>query len=651
MTDEDAPLRWIAREGLKAPLPENWKPCKTGEAGEVFYFNFATGESVWDHPCDEHYRKFFEEEKRKRALARAASSRDRPDPHSGRVAAVVAPGASLNKLMPLGSLGGPDPLGRVGGSRDRTAAAAPAVGGSRDRTAAPVVVAKSGADRHEREDKACIFVQSPDLRWCLLHNCEFESLAVLRHLCSAFVLDVPRVINSKDWQLKHLCVILHKKSKDSKLGLYFYQRCFRRDPHADDGVAIIRVPDAAGKLMVGERIMSVQGHVVRGPLHAVWLLRELEGYLIIKKQPKRPDFEAKYQEYAQIEAGAIPTLVTLVQAIPTLVTLVQSGTDGQKEQAAVALGFLAHSARHRVAIAQAGAIAPLVTLLRSGTDAQKWIAASTLGFLAHDAEHRVLIAQAGAIAPLVTLLQSGTDGQGAAAAVLRNLAYGSFDRQKKHAAAALRNKNAIAQAGGIAPLVALVQSGTDGQKDTAAGALWNLSFAAGNKVAIAQAGGIAPLVTLLQRGTDGQKESAAGALATLALHAENQVLIAQAGAIAPLVTLMQSGTDRQKWEAAIALGNLADAGNRVAILQAGAIAPLVTLMQSGTDRQKEQAVGALRNLAQNAENQVMIAQAGAIAPLVTLVQSGTIRQKKKAVRLLGIFAIARLRTLVQRAWS
>ena len=74
MTDEDAPLRWIAREGLKASLPENWKPCKTGEAGEVYYFNFATGESVWDHPCDEHYRKLFEEEKRKLALARAANS-------------------------------------------------------------------------------------------------------------------------------------------------------------------------------------------------------------------------------------------------------------------------------------------------------------------------------------------------------------------------------------------------------------------------------------------------------------------------------------------------------------------------------------------------------------------------------------------------
>ena len=53
-TEKD--LFWIAREGLKAPLPENWKPCKTG-AEEIYYFNFASGESVWDHPCDEYYRK------------------------------------------------------------------------------------------------------------------------------------------------------------------------------------------------------------------------------------------------------------------------------------------------------------------------------------------------------------------------------------------------------------------------------------------------------------------------------------------------------------------------------------------------------------------------------------------------------------------
>ena len=50
---KDKDLFWIAREGLCAPLPKHWKPCKTTDTEEIYYFNFATGESIWDHPCDE----------------------------------------------------------------------------------------------------------------------------------------------------------------------------------------------------------------------------------------------------------------------------------------------------------------------------------------------------------------------------------------------------------------------------------------------------------------------------------------------------------------------------------------------------------------------------------------------------------------------
>ena len=57
-TDKD--LQWIAREGLKAPLPEHWKPCKTTDTDEIYYFNFSSGESTWDHPCDEYYRTLYE---------------------------------------------------------------------------------------------------------------------------------------------------------------------------------------------------------------------------------------------------------------------------------------------------------------------------------------------------------------------------------------------------------------------------------------------------------------------------------------------------------------------------------------------------------------------------------------------------------------
>ena len=42
--EEFPELLWIAREGIKAPLPDDWKPCKS-TSGAVYYFNIITGES------------------------------------------------------------------------------------------------------------------------------------------------------------------------------------------------------------------------------------------------------------------------------------------------------------------------------------------------------------------------------------------------------------------------------------------------------------------------------------------------------------------------------------------------------------------------------------------------------------------------------
>lgn len=53
---EDEDLLWIPREGLCAPLPAPWTACRTSEE-ELFYYNFDTGESSWEHPCDDYYRK------------------------------------------------------------------------------------------------------------------------------------------------------------------------------------------------------------------------------------------------------------------------------------------------------------------------------------------------------------------------------------------------------------------------------------------------------------------------------------------------------------------------------------------------------------------------------------------------------------------
>ena len=55
---------------------------------------------------------------------------------------------------------------------------------------------------HELEGEAAtfdIFVQSVDLRWCLLLHCDFASLAAVRQLASPFTADVPLVLNSEHW--------------------------------------------------------------------------------------------------------------------------------------------------------------------------------------------------------------------------------------------------------------------------------------------------------------------------------------------------------------------------------------------------------------------------------------------------------------------
>mmetsp|Transcript_95683 Transcript_95683/g.270789 ORF Transcript_95683/g.270789 Transcript_95683/m.270789 type:complete len:167 (-) Transcript_95683:194-694(-) len=63
--EQDRDLFHIAREGLKAPLTDGWKPCQNAE-GEIFYFNFETGSSSWDHPADDMYRRIVAEKKREK---------------------------------------------------------------------------------------------------------------------------------------------------------------------------------------------------------------------------------------------------------------------------------------------------------------------------------------------------------------------------------------------------------------------------------------------------------------------------------------------------------------------------------------------------------------------------------------------------------
>ena len=124
------------------------------------------------------------------------------------------------------------------------------------------------------------------------------------------------------------------------------------------------------------------------------------------------------------------------------------------------------------------------------------------------------MADAPQIGALVAALGAGA-GRGApvteaAAMALKDLARGNA-----------ANQVAIAEAGGIAPLVELVRGGSAGAKQQAAGALRNLaSENAANTAAIAAEGGVAPLEQLARDGERNATEWVSEVLAMVRPAAE-----------------------------------------------------------------------------------------------------------------------------------
>ena len=80
-------------------------PSSDGKGG-YFYHNFATGQSTWEHPCDQFYLKMLDQEREKQAFRVAAETNVRPSTLHGRQSsgAVVArvPGMGTKNAPALG---------------------------------------------------------------------------------------------------------------------------------------------------------------------------------------------------------------------------------------------------------------------------------------------------------------------------------------------------------------------------------------------------------------------------------------------------------------------------------------------------------------------------------------------------------------------
>lgn len=68
----DAPLFWIAKQSLLAPVPTPWLQLVT-EEGQIYFWNRTTKESRWDHPCDEEFRNLFLRERKRLDLKKGVA--------------------------------------------------------------------------------------------------------------------------------------------------------------------------------------------------------------------------------------------------------------------------------------------------------------------------------------------------------------------------------------------------------------------------------------------------------------------------------------------------------------------------------------------------------------------------------------------------
>ena len=220
-----------------------------------------------------------------------------------------------------------------------------------------------------------------------------------------------------------------------------------------------------------------------------------------------------------------------------IITLPGIGNAETQEHVTGLLLTLSQDNDNRMAISKAGAIPRLVTQLRTmaspaGARAQE-LAAAVLARLSGDSDKNVsAIAAAGGVRSLVPLLASSSAAaQAHAAACLSDLCRTS-----------LRNKNAILAENGIQMLVTLLSNPLShpNTKAEAAGALLALSSGQPeNQKAIADAGAIKPLVALLGEDDNYARRKAAGALAAIGYcNTANQYAVDKFNGIEKLIALL-----------------------------------------------------------------------------------------------------------------
>jgi len=297
-----------------------------------------------------------------------------------------------------------------------------------------------------------------------------------------------------------------------------------------------------------------------------------------------------------------------------------------------AVGCITNLATHednKARIARSGALAPLTRLAKSKDMRVQRNATGALLNMTHSDDNRQQLVSAGAIPVLVSLLGSpDTDVQYYCTTALSNIAVDSANRKRL-----AQTEPKLVQS-----LVHLMKGQAPKVQCQAALALRNLASDEKYQLEIVRAGGLPPLLQLLQSSYMPLILSAVACIRNISIHPMNESPIIDAGFLRPLVDLLGS-TDNEEIQchAISTLRNLAASSdrNKQLVLEAGAVEKCKELVLNVPLSVQSEMTAAIAVLALSDDLKERLLGLGVFDVLIPLTESESIEVQGNSAAALG----------------
>jgi vacuolar protein 8 len=355
------------------------------------------------------------------------------------------------------------------------------------------------------------------------------------------------------------------------------------------------------------------------PLLAIWLLM-VRAYYVCKKTRTTADcFSAGQNKVLIVSLGGLTPLIRQMNS-PNV------------EVQCNAVGCITNLATHednKARIARSGALAPLTRLAKSKDMRVQRNATGALLNMTHSDDNRQQLVSAGAIPVLVSLLGStDTDVQYYCTTALSNIAVDSANRKRL-----AQSEPKLVQS-----LVHLMKGQAPKVQCQAALALRNLASDEKYQLEIVKAGGLPPLLQLLQSSYLPLILSAVACIRNISIHPMNESPIIDAGFLKPLVDLLGS-TDNEEIQchAISTLRNLAASSdrNKQLVLEAGAVQKCKELVLDVPLSVQSEMTAAIAVLALSDELKERLLSLGVFEVLIPLTESESIEVQGNSAAALG----------------